>query len=332
VPTVPPAEFPETPKIEALPNYFGLSAFREAVAAAHGVGPDSVLASEGTSLANYTVLTALAGPGDRLLVETPTYPILQEIPRFHGARVERLPRRPEDGWLPRLEDIARSAEAGDGRLAAVVLTRLHNPTGRELPAAFLEGLADLAARHDFHVLLDEVYLDFLEDPRPGHRFSPRFISTGSLTKVYGFGPLRAGWIVADPATLAPIEEFSFYLAVDGATPSQLAAVRALATRERLRARARSLAERGLAILDEWLRSRTDVEGTRPDGGIVAFLHLSRVPDTARFAARLLQAREVNVAPGEFFGAKGWIRVCVGVPPETLREGLRRLGEALDTER
>jgi aspartate/methionine/tyrosine aminotransferase len=329
VPTVPASEVPETPAVTEEPNYYGLLAFREAVARAHGVGPDSVLAAEGTSLANYTVLTAVAGPGERILVETPTYPVLAEIPRFHGAKVERLVRRPEKGWLPDLDDVARSAAGAGGRLAAVVLTRLHNPSGTELPRAFLQGLARLAERHDFHVVLDEVYLDFLESPVPGHRFSPRFVSTGSLTKVYGFGPLRAGWIVGDPQALAPIRELSFYLAVDGPWSSQLAGAKVLDSRDALRTRARALSTRGLRVLEEWVRTRPDVQWTRPDGGIVALVRLTGVEDTARFAAKLFRERGVTVAAGEFFGSPGWVRIGVGGAEQTIHEALHRLGEALD---
>jgi hypothetical protein len=329
VPTVPVSEIPPAPAVTSEPNYYGLPSFREAVARAHGVGPDSVVAADGTSLANYTVLTALAGPGERILVESPTYPALAEIPRFHGAKVERLARHPGNRWVPDLDDLRRSATGPGGRLAAVVLTRLHNPTGTELPAEFLHELARLAEAHDFHVLLDEVYLDFLEDPRPGHRFSPRFVSTGSLTKVYGFGPLRAGWIVGYPATLAPIRELSFYLAVDCPWSSQLAGAKVLESRDVLRRRARSLSTRGIGVVDAWLASRGDAKWTRPDGGVVGLVRLPAVVDTAGFAARLFRERGVTVAPGEFFGAPGPVRVGFGGAEDTLREALGRLGEALD---
>jgi aspartate/methionine/tyrosine aminotransferase len=232
------------------------------------------MVSGGASLANFTALTAMAGPGDRILVERPTYPILADIPAFHGAEVVPLTRRPEDGWAPRLADVAEQARAAGGSLQAVALTRLHNPTGTDLPDAFLKGLAELAARHDFHVLLDEVYLDFLPDNvTPGHRISPRFVSSASLTKVYGFGGLRAGWLVGHPDVLAPMKELSFYLSVNESYPSQMAAVAVLQERSRLRDRARALSDRGRGVVEEWVGDRSDVAWVRPDGGLTAFLRL-----------------------------------------------------------
>jgi len=87
--------------------------------------------------------------------------------------------------------------------------------------------------------------------------------------------------------------------------------------------------RGLAAMEEWIAGRSDVDWSRPDGGIIAFVRLRDVEDTTAFAAELRERRGVNVAEGEFFRRPGWIRVGVGGPEETVREGLRRLGEALD---
>lgn len=312
-------------------DYHGFSPLRDAIAAFQHVAEECVLVSDGTSLANYAVLAALAGPGDRILVETPTYSALAEIPRFLGASVERLARRPEDGWAPRLEEIRRSLDASGPPVRAVALTRLHNPSGAELPSGFLEELAALAEARDFHVLLDEVYLDFI-DARPGHRFSPRFLSTGSLTKVYGFGGLRIGWVLSDAKTLEPVRELSFYLAVNASAPSQLAALRILAQRERFLQRARDLSSRGRLIVQEWIAARDDVSWVPPAGGLVCFVRLHHVSDTVAFAARLLESSGVALAAGEHFGMPGWARIGVGIEEAKLREGLRRLGKSLDAHR
>jgi hypothetical protein len=69
VPAVSPEELPAPPAPYAEPNYYGSEALRRAVASAQGAAPEGVLISEGTSLANYTALAVLAGPGERILVE-----------------------------------------------------------------------------------------------------------------------------------------------------------------------------------------------------------------------------------------------------------------------
>jgi len=307
---------------------WGEPALKREIARVHGVGEESVLVSAGTSLANYTALSALAGPGDRVLVEAPSYPALAEIPRFQGAAVATFPRRPEADWAPSLDEIRDLVEGEGPPVRAVVLTRLHNPSGADLPAPFLAGLAELAERRELFALFDEVYLDFVDGAVPAHRISPRFVTTTSLTKVHGFGGLRVGWIVGAPEALSAMRELSFYLAVNGAAWPQAMARRVLEHRERVLARSRRIAARGLAIVEEWIAGRDDATWTRPAGGLCGLLKLEGVADTRAFAERLFQDEKVAVAEGEFFGMPGWIRISWGIPEDDLREALRRLGRAL----
>jgi aspartate/methionine/tyrosine aminotransferase len=236
-------------------------------------------------------------------------------------------RRPDDGWRPRLDDL--HAALHQGPVAAVVLTRLHNPSGADLPPAFLRDLAELAETHDFRVLLDEVYLDFVPGAIPGFRFSSRFVSTGSLTKVQGFGGLRVGWILGDPETLHVLREVSYLLAVNASAPSQTLGTAVLAENERWLERARRLAAEGRAILGEWLGARDDVSWVPAAGGLNAFVRLREGIDTRLFARRLREERGVALAAGEMFGCPGWVRISCSAPADTLREALRRTGEALD---
>lgn len=310
-------------------NYFGDPELRRAIARVHHTSIDQVLVSEGTSLANYTALSVLAGPQDRILVEFPTYPVLEEIPRFHGAEVQRIARDPAHGWQPQLEEISRLVETTGRRVAAIVLTRLHNPSGVELTSRFLSDLAALAEARDFVVLFDEVYLDFVPEALPAHRLSPRFVTTGSLTKAYGFGALRVGWVVGAQEWLRPMQELSFYLQVNGSYIAQAQGIRVLENRDSILARSRDIASRGRNIVEEWIRGRGDVDWIAPAGGVTAMIRLARIRSTAEFAAHLRETAGVNVAEGEYFGMPGWVRISFGVEESKLREGLRRIGLALD---
>jgi len=308
----------------------GLPPLREALARVYHAHESQVLVADGASLANFTALAGLAGPGDRVVVETPTYASLTEVPRFLGAKVVPWLRRPEDAWLPDLDHL--HAAVREGPVAAVVLTRLHNPSGVDLPGAFLRELAELAETHDFRVLLDEVYLDFVPNAVPGFRFSSRFLSTGSLTKVQGFGGLRVGWILGEAATITALREVSYVLAVNASAPSQTLGSAVLAENERWLARARRLAAEGRAILEEWMAGRDDVSWIPAAGGLNAFVRLRDGIDTRAFSRRLRDEHGVALASGDMFACPGWVRISFSAEAGTLREALRRTGAALDAER
>lgn len=308
----------------------GLPPLRAAIAQAYHTEESHVLVADGASLANFTALAGLAGAGDRVVVETPTYASLAEVPRFLGAKVLPWKRRPEDDWRPRLDDL--HGVLHQGPVAAVVLTRLHNPTGANLPPAFLRELAELAETHDFRVLLDEVYLDFLPNAVSGFRHSSRFVSTGSLTKVQGFGGLRVGWILAEPETMRALREVSYLLAVNASAPSQTLGAAVLAENARWVERARRLAAEGRAVFEEWIAGRDDVSWIPPAGGLNAFVRLRDGIDTRAFARRLREEHGVALAAGEMFDFPGWVRICYSAPVDNLREALRRTGAALDAAR
>ncbi len=317
---------PQLPPFSSVGDEGGFPALREAIARAHDTDRDHVLVSDGASLANFTALRALSRPGRDVLVETPTYGALRTLPTLHAANVLPLPRDPEAGWCPRLDDVEAAARSGS--LDLVALSRLHNPTGADLPEEFLTGLADLADEHDFVVLLDEVYLPFV-DGRPAFLLSPRFVTTGSLTKVQGFGGLRLGWVLAHPDRLAPCRELSYWLAVNASAPSQEFGRLVLANNDHWIRRAKRKADAGRRILDEWRSERSDVSGPPPAGGLISFLRLHAAPDTLAFTDRLRREQGVALAAGEHFGRPGWVRIGVSAPEEILREGLNRLGRALD---
>src|SRR5258706_1110576 len=160
-----------------------------------------VALAAGASEANVAVLASLLAPGDEVLIETPGYEPLRRVPEVLGARVRGFSRTAVPGALaPAVERALGSAT----RL--VVVSDLHNPSGVRLDAADATALAALARARGFHVLCDETFRDAAERP-PGTTagIEPGWIATGSLTKVYGLGGLRLGWIAAAPAALEACE-------------------------------------------------------------------------------------------------------------------------------
>jgi DNA-binding transcriptional MocR family regulator len=141
--------------------------------------------------------------------------------------------------------------------------------------------------------------------------------------------LRIGWVIGAPEVLRPIQEFSFYVQVDGAHGAQRVGARVIAERERLLARSRAIAARGRAIVDEWIGSRGDVSWVAPAGGITGFVRFERMRETSELAARLREREGVNIAEGEYFSHPGWARISFGGEETKVREALRRIGTALD---
>lgn len=179
----------------------GISPAREAVAAeytARGVpvSPDRILITTGTSEGIELALAALADPDSEVLVPVPTYPLYTAVLAKLGVRARYYRTDPRRGWLPDLDHV-ESLITPETR--ALVVIDPNNPTGAVYPDEVRRRLLDLADRHGFVILADEVYADVRYDG-PGKligSLGPRapIISFGSLSKAYLAPGWRTGWLV-----------------------------------------------------------------------------------------------------------------------------------------
>jgi aspartate/methionine/tyrosine aminotransferase len=323
---------PELADLEIRGTY-GDPDLLQAIARFRGVEPDWVLPVLGASSANFIALATVANHGDQVLVETPVYDPLPRAARFLGLRPTCFPRRPEARHRPDLEAVERGLAGG---AKAVLLTDLHNPSGLVCPRTDLEQLAGLAGEYGAHIIVDEVYLDYAHLNVPGRRRRPvaarlggQLITTDSLTKVYGLGGLRAGWIIAHPQIVQRAGYVLDLLNVVNPVVSARLTTCALQGIERLTQRCRDLHSQTYPIYAAWLASRDDLAGYGHDGALFGWV---RLPEgvTADSLANLLVTRyETNLVSGTFFGCNRHVRIGFGLAPELLQEGLGRVGDALD---
>jgi len=314
---------------------------REQVAAIYDVSPDRVLLTPGASTANaVAALAAVAvhgsGAGDdagdgRVLVEKPGYEPLYRTPEAFGVPVDRFVRPQEAAFgldPDRVDAAVRDAHA------CVTVTNRHNPSGRRTEREELATLARVAADSDATLLVDEVYAPYVGDERAtAGAFGgvtaaglPNTAVTGSLTKFYGLGGLRVGWIVADPAVIEAARGIARHFP-SLADPSLALARRALANREALSTRAREHCEATHDLLAEFVADRPALSGPVFDGSTYAVLAHDRADGDA-VAAAAWEAG-VLVVPGRFFELDDRFRVSLGAPPERTAAGLDALGSVLD---
>jgi aspartate/methionine/tyrosine aminotransferase len=183
------------------------------------------------------------------------------------------------------------------------------------------------------VIVDEVYLDAVFDRPPAAcvDLGPAFISTNSLTKVYGLSALRCGWIIADDELARRVWRVNdLYENVRPFTPDWLASV-VFDHLPALRARSRALLETNRQLFAEWAKGRDDLALTMPACGTTVCVRPTQF-DAARLCEDLQTHYDVSVVPGRFFELPDHLRLGLCTETAVLREGLRRIGECLDRGR
>ncbi|MGA8673665.1 MAG: aminotransferase class I/II-fold pyridoxal phosphate-dependent enzyme [Candidatus Acidiferrales bacterium] len=292
-----------------------------------GVPMESIVQSQGTSMANHLAMAALLEPGDEILIEEPSYEAIVSAAEYLGARVRRFPRKFEAGFQLDPREVERNISP---RTRLIVITNLNNPTGVRSPDAKLRMVGEIARSMGAHVLVDEVYLEASFDTpwQSAYLLGPNIVVTSSLTKAYGLSGLRCGWIFAAKPLAERMWRLNDLFGVMPPHPAELLSVLAFEQLPQIAARAKKLLDTNRVLLKEFFNSRKDLLAIWPEAGTIAFPQLISGHVDA-FCQLLREKYDTSVVPGRFFGAPEHFRIGVGGKTEDVREGLSRLGAALD---
>jgi len=295
---------------------------REAIGKRYGMPIDRIVAADGTSMANFLAMAALIEPGDEVLVERPTYEPMLRAASFLGANIKRFERRASDGF--RLDPaIVKAAMSDKTRL--IVLTNLHNPSGALAEKAELRVVAELGAR----VLIDEVYLDAAVPPPPSAaHLGPEFVTTNSLTKVYGLSGLRCGWVLAEPDLAERMWRLNDLFGVNQVHQAERLACIAFDHFDKLVGANPAMLAANRALFNDFVAGRDDLACMRAEHGITAFPRWTG-GDTQRLDDRLREQYDTAIVPGRWFDMPDHFRIGFGLPTGDFSEALDRLGAALD---
>jgi aspartate/methionine/tyrosine aminotransferase len=308
-------------------SYYGYEPLQQALAAKCNAPPECVVAATGTSMANHLVMAAVIKPGDEVLIESPTYELLLNVAQYLGAEIKRFKRTFDEGFKLNLDEVERHTGA---RTRLIVLTNLHNPTSVLTNSETLKQLGEIARRVGARVLVDEVYLEALFEraPRSAFHLGAEFITTNSLTKVYGLSGLRCGWILAEPEMAKRLWHLNDLFGVIPAHAAERLSCIALEHLDGIAAHARHLLETNKRVLNSFFSTRDDLDWIRHEYGTVSFPRLKQ-GNADRLCALLAEKYETSVVPGRFFEMPQHFRIGIGGETETLTAGLERLSLALD---
>ncbi|HYR22430.1 MAG TPA: aminotransferase class I/II-fold pyridoxal phosphate-dependent enzyme [Chthoniobacterales bacterium] len=309
-------------------NAYGYRPLIEALAKHRQVAPENVVTvSGGTSMANHLAMAALLEHGDDVLIEQPTYDPLLAIAEYLGTKIKRFARRFEDGFKIDIVDLEKQITP---RTRLIVLTNLHNPSSALVDEATLREVGEMARNVGAKVLVDEVYLEamFKNAPASAISFGPEFVITSSLTKGYGLSGLRCGWIFAEAKLAEKIRRLDDIFAASAPNVMERLSVLALNQLPKIAARAGSMLEANRQVLNNFFKTRDDIEPAPTKFGTTSFPRLRHV-DADQLCALLIEKYEAAVVPGRFFESPSHIRIGMCCEPTLFNEGVERLGKALD---
>lgn len=306
----------------------GAPEFKEGICRLYeNMRPGNILTTHGAIGANHLALYSIVEPGDRVISVLPTYQQLYSIPESFGAEVKLLKLRPENEFLPDLEELKSMVNSST---KVICINNPNNPTGALMSEETLRSVAEIAKSAGAYVLCDEVYRGLT---REGYSKSivdiyDKGISTGSMSKVFSLAGLRLGWIAASEAIIAKCFEHRDYNTISCGMLDEMVAGLALKHADKLLERNRAMVARNLEILDRWVSKEPRISYVKPKAGTTALLYFDFDMTSREFCVLLMKKYGVLLTPGSCFELEKCARIGYACSTEILEQGLEKLSEFL----
>jgi len=302
---------------------------------------EEVIVTTGSIEAITATLLTILSPGDEVLIPDPSYTSYQSAIKVAGGVPVFVPLNEQDHWA---FDIAELEKRITPKTKALLFCNPNNPTGTIFTRNQLHAVAQLAIKHNFHILSDEVYKDFVFEEIGGSTSKRRLnLQPYSLAEmrgirdrlVYIFSFSKAyamtGWRIAYLATHQELAKkiLAVHDALVTCAPvvSQYAALAAL-----------EVAGNELEKYHKIYKKRRDLicgrldklgkifEYQRPSGAYFVFPKIKAGSDSKQFAIELLERAKVATVPGTAFGPSGenHIRMCFGRSEEDINLAFDRM--------
>lgn len=289
-----------------------------------------ILVTNGATEAIYCTISALVNEGDQVVTFEPMYDSYLAAVNLAGAQIKAVTLNQPDFTF----DPAELKAAVSDKTKLLILNNPNNPTGHVFNLEELTLIAQLAVKHDFYVLSDEVYefLTFEKKHIPMAtlpNMKERVITISSVGKTLSLTGWKVGWACSSPEIIKAINSVHQFVSFCVAHPLQLAIAEVwpnldnyLAEFKKSYLSKRDLLTKGLQELG--------FKVFVPEGTYFALAQVPNGQTDIEYCQKLILEKKVAVIPTSAFYIKSnegqkFIRFCFAKKDETLIQGLKNLG-------
>ena len=293
---------------------------------------DNVLVTAGITEALLVYLMDRILPGCNVVVLTPAFHNLYDLPEVLGYEVRRIALSFEASFSLPVDDIV---SACDSRTRAVLLTTPGNPTGTVFSPDEISNLADRLISLDCDIVLDEQYRLLPYEEGVEHltsmaNYTSRIVGMGSAGKCYGTVGLRVGWAISTPARLASMNAVKALSSHAICKLNDSICVSLLRDGQHIIAANRATVRANSKTLEQFVsKNNTMLSMVSPAAGTVAFPCFNTGTSSMDFGEKLYREHDVLILPGEAFDMPGFFRVRLGLPAGEFNTALDKIQLTLD---
>ena len=317
----------------------GIFGLREAIAKKYlnnyGVDLDpntNVVNTIGSKEGLTHLLMSVLNPGDKVIVQDPSYPIHHFAPLIARAETLKVSCLDTSDFLTKLNDILKKT-----KIKLLLISFPHNPTTLTVDQIFYDNLIELAEEYEFLIVNDFAYSDvyFEKNKPPSLLASDKNLEYSvelySLTKGYSMAGWRVGFAVGNSDAVGALTKLKSYIDYGTFQPIQIASTVALNELDDYPFELSTVYKERRDLVQEYLE---DLEFIVQESDATMFVW-AKLPKTfnkssLKFSLDILEKSNVAISPGIGFGkfGEGHIRIALVENKQRIRQAMKNIKAAL----
>jgi aspartate aminotransferase len=298
--------------------------------------PDQIIANNGAKHSLFNLFSVTIDVGDEVIIPAPYWVTYPELVKYCGGTVVEIETSDDSGFKITPEQLKNAITP---KTKMLVLTTPSNPTGAVYSKKELTALAEVLVGTDIMVASDEMYEkltyegEFTSAASISDDMFKRTITINGLSKSVAMTGWRFGYMAAydkelikatkklqsqSTSNINSITQYAAITGLDGSADEDIALMKKEFIKRRDEAVQLFNAIDGLSVL-------------KPDGAFYLFVNIKEISnDSLEFSKKLLETKGVAVVPGVGFGSEGYFRFSFATGIESIRTGIKRIEEFVES--
>jgi len=303
---------------------------------------EEIIVSCGAKHSLYNIAQALYGTGDEVIIPCPYWVSYPDQVLLNDALPVFVQTHEKDSFLLRSEALEASITS---KTKALILNSPSNPTGMLYDRKTLERIAELAVKHNFYVISDEIYEKLVYDNAVhisiaslSDEIKARTIVVNGLSKSHAMTGWRLGYAAGPADVIKAMTNIQSQSTSNPSSITQKAAVEALKGPQDFIAVMRSEFDKRRTFIVRELNEVPGMHCVMPKGAFYAFPNTARIygsrfgektiVSSTDLALYLLEEAKVALVPGDAFGDDNYLRISYATSLDDIRRGIERIMQAV----
>jgi aspartate aminotransferase len=304
--------------------------------------PSQVLVTVGAKQALIETMMALLSPGDEVLIPTPCWVSYPEQVKLADGVPVLIERKAEDNFRLRPEQVAEKITP---RTKLMVLCNPDNPTGAVMEKEDLQGIAELAVKHRFYVISDEIYSRLIYEGRKHVAFAgfseevkKQTITVNGFSKAYAMTGWRLGYAAGPGDLIRAMISIQGHFTSGATGISQWAAVAALRGPQDTVEVMRQEFDRRRKTMVQRIKGMNGIRCNVPLGAFYVYPDISgwqgrklggkEIKGSLDFCQAMIDQAGIGLVPGVGFLQEGYVRITYACSMQQIQEGMKRMEKCL----